>query len=75
MKTWGWICVVFGGLAFLGAVLKGNNPTGPVFWLGLGVFLLYRANQKKQEQKEKDKWSKGSDVHNVKVNNDNENVK
>ena len=47
MKTWGWICVVVGGLAFLGAVLKGNNPTGPVFWLGLGVFLLYRANQKK----------------------------
>jgi hypothetical protein len=53
MKTWGWICVVVGSLAFLGAVLKGNNPTGPVFWLGLGVFLLYRANQKKQEQKEK----------------------
>lgn len=64
MKTWGWICVIIGGLAFLGTISKSGNPTGPIFWLGLGIFLLYRANQKKQEQKEKDDWVNGSSTNN-----------
>lgn len=56
MKTFGWIFIIIGALAFLGASLKGNNVTGPVFWLGLGIFLIYRARQKKQEQKDKEDW-------------------
>lgn len=59
MKTFGWTCVVIGGLAFLGAVLKGHNAIGPSFWVALGVFLLYRSNQKEQEQKDKDNWANG----------------
>jgi len=57
MKTFGWICTVIGALALLGAALKGNNVTGPVFWLGLGIFLVYRAGQKEQEQKDKEDWA------------------
>lgn len=56
MKTFGWICIIIGGLSLLGAALKGHNALGPSFWLGLGIFLVYRANQKKEEQKnEQDK--------------------
>ena len=51
MKTFGWICVVIGVLAFWGAALKGNNVTGPVFWLGLGIFLVYRAGQRNKNKR------------------------
>ena len=57
MKTFGWICIVFGALAFLGAALKGDNVSGPLFLLGLGVFLVHRAGQKKLEQKDKEDWA------------------
>lgn len=49
MRRWGWICVVIGSLSLLGVILKGHNPLGPLFWIGLGIFLLQRANQKKEE--------------------------
>lgn len=57
MKVFGWICIVIGGLAFLGAALKEDNIMGPSFWLGLGIYLVHRANQKKQELRDKDKWA------------------
>lgn len=50
MKKAGWICLIIGVISFFGAVAKGNSATGPLFWTGLGVFLLYRANNKKSEQ-------------------------
>lgn len=30
---------------------------GPTFWIALGIFLLYKANKKKEEKEEKDKWN------------------
>ena len=57
MRITGWIFTVLGILSLLGSLLKGNNPIGPIFWLGLGIFLIYRASQKEQEKKEKDKWN------------------
>ena len=57
MKKFGWFCVIIGALSFLGTALKGNNPTGPTFWLALGLFLIYRARQKEQEEEDKNKWS------------------
>lgn len=50
MKKAGWICLIIGVISFFGAVVKGNSATGPLFFTGLGVFLLYRANNKKSEQ-------------------------
>ncbi len=41
MKTAGWIFIVIGALAFLGAASKGNSVFGPLFWIGLGGVLLY----------------------------------
>ncbi len=51
MKTAGWICLVIGVLSFFGAALKGNSVFGPFFWIGLGAFLLYRANNKEESKK------------------------
>ena len=56
MKKFGWFCVIIGALSFLGAALKGHNPTGPTFWLALGLFLIYRARQKEREEEDKNKW-------------------
>ena len=53
MRITGWIFTVLGILSLLGCLLKGNNPIGPIFWLGLGIFLIYRASQKEQEKKKK----------------------
>lgn len=49
MKTISWIFLVIGGLSFLGAALKGDSVFGPLFWIGLGAFLLHRANNKEKE--------------------------
>ena len=52
MKSAGWICLVIGVLSFFGAALKGNSSVfGPLFWIGLGAFLLYRANNKEESKK------------------------
>lgn len=56
MKNWGLSFIVLGGLALLGCISKGNNPLGPTFWLALGIYLVHRANQKEQENKDKEKW-------------------
>lgn len=60
MKYFGWFFIIMGSLSLLGAILKGHNPTGPFFWLGLGIYLVHRASEKKKEQKEKDKWANKS---------------
>lgn len=49
MRIAGWIIFIFGALSFLGATLKGDNPIGPSFWLALGIYLIYRANNKKKK--------------------------
>ena len=50
MKTAGWIILVIGILAFFGAALKGNSVFGPCFWIALGGYLLYRANNKEEKE-------------------------
>jgi len=51
MKTFGWICVVLGALSFIGAASAGHSVFGPVFWLALGIALIYFGNQKEEEKK------------------------
>lgn len=53
MKIAGWIFLVIGVLSFFGAALKGNSVFGPLFWISLGAFLLYRGNNNEKEIEEK----------------------
>ena len=53
MKTAGWIFVVIGVLAFLGAASKGDNVFGPLFWIGIGIVLLYLKREREEDKKEK----------------------
>lgn len=57
MKIAGWIILILGSLSFIGCLTGGTNPMGPTFWIALGIFLLYKANKKKEEKEEKDKWN------------------
>lgn len=52
MKTAGWIFVVIGVLAFLGAAAKGNSVFGPSVWIAIGGALLYF---KREREENKDK--------------------
>lgn len=46
MRIAGWIVLVIGVMGFLGAALKGNSVFGPLFWIGLGAYLLHKANNR-----------------------------
>ena len=52
MKTAGWIFVVIGALAFLGAASKGDSVFGPLFWIGIGSVLIYLKKEKEENNKE-----------------------
>lgn len=56
MKIAGWIITSLGTLSLLGCLLKGSSPFGPLVWLGVGIFMLYRANQKEKELQELKNW-------------------
>ena len=56
MRTAGWVFIVIGALAFLGAASKGNSVFGPLFWIGIGGVLLYL----KREREENKENSSGS---------------
>ena len=48
MKIAGWIFVVIGVLAFLGAASKGDSVFGPLFWIGIGIVLLYLKREREE---------------------------
>ena len=48
MKTAGWILIVIGALAFLGAASKGHSVFGPLFWIGIGSVLIYLKREKEE---------------------------
>lgn len=51
MKIAGWISLVIGVLSIIAAALKGNSFFGPLFWIGLGVFLLHMVKNKEESKK------------------------
>ncbi len=54
MKIAGWIFLVFGVIGLLGAILVGRSSAfGPLFWIGLGAFLLHRVRTKEAERAER----------------------
>jgi len=71
MKVFGIILIVLGALSFFGgfatASLNPDDPTSigqSIIWgialIGIGIFLISRANRKKREKEEKEEWDKGS---------------
>ena len=44
MKKFSIGLLIFGALAFIGAASKGNSVFGPCFFIALGAYLMYRAN-------------------------------
>lgn len=67
MKTVGWIFLIFGALSFFGAAFKGHSVFGPLFWIGLGAFLLYRFNNKEQESEKRTNDGNVSSIENAEV--------
>ena len=65
MKTAGYIIICLGVLAFVGTLIGGHNPIGPLFWIVLGVFLLLRARRKQEEKDKLDKWNNSDQKENV----------
>ncbi|MCQ2171187.1 MAG: hypothetical protein MJZ17_00310 [Bacteroidales bacterium] len=63
MKTTGIILIVFGAIALLGSLIGGSNPIGGLFFLFLGIFLVQRAKQKKEDAEKKRKWENIDDNH------------
>lgn len=55
MRIVGWICSVIGGLSFIGALSAGHSVFGPLFWLALGIVLLYFSNEKEQKRSSENK--------------------
>ena len=53
MKTAGWIFIVIGVLAFLGAASKGHSVFGPLFWIGIGSVLIYLKREKEETNEKK----------------------
>lgn len=60
MKKAGIIITVFGVLAFLGAMLKDHSVFGPVFWIALGAFLIYRAGIKEEKKYKEEQQAKAA---------------
>lgn len=50
MKGFGWFCVILGSVSFLGAAINGNSVFGPAFWLALGIYLVHRAKNRKENK-------------------------
>ncbi|MBQ7985326.1 MAG: hypothetical protein IJ250_06800 [Bacteroidales bacterium] len=64
MKIWGIILIIAGICGFIQLIASaGQAPVHlgyTIIFLVLGIYLVHRANQKKQEQKDKENWDKGA---------------
>lgn len=55
MKVWGWVLIILGSLSSIGSIISENTPVG-ITSVVLGMYLLHRAKENENEQKEKDEW-------------------
>ena len=80
MKIAGYIFTAIGGLAFIGGLAAGHSVFGPLFWLVLGIVLIY-FGKKKEEKQEPTEENEKIDHHPTKAEesspskNENEDVK
>lgn len=56
MKVGGWILLTIGVFGTLGALANGGNPTGGIFWIVVGAYMLHVHNRRQREKEEKEKW-------------------
>ena len=66
MKTTGWVFTIIGILSFIGAASQGDNTFGPLFWIGLGITLIFFGT-KKEETKTYSMQSSNQTVSNSQV--------
>ena len=50
MKIAGYIFAAIGGLALIGGLAAGHSVFGPLFWLALGIVLIYFGKKKEETQ-------------------------
>ena len=55
MKGFGKFCIWLGALSLIGALIGGHSAFGPLFWLALGIALLFIAKQKEDVNRKMDK--------------------
>lgn len=55
MKIAGYIFAAIGGLALIGGLAAGHSVFGPLFWLALGIVLIYFGNKKEEKQQTMEK--------------------
>ena len=54
MKIAGYIFAAIGGLALIGGLAAGHSVFGPLFWLALGIVLIYFGKKKEEKQRKKE---------------------
>ena len=54
MKGFGKFCIWLGALSLIGALIGGHSAFGPLFWLALGIALLFIAKQKEDVNRKMD---------------------
>lgn len=63
MKIAGIVILVFGGLSLITAIIGATNGYETSFvgigFVALGIFLISRADQKKEEHKKRKDWEEG----------------
>lgn len=62
MKTTGIVLLVFGALGSLGQMIAGGTDHlgAGFFWIGIGAYLIHRAEQKKKEKERMKQWEEES---------------
>jgi len=49
MKTVGWVLLVFGSLSCIGALTAGHSIFGPLFFIAIGLMLINKSNNDKND--------------------------
>ena len=58
MKIAGYVFAVIGGLALIGGLAAGHSVFGPLFWLAVGIVLIYFGKKKEEKQEPEEKNEK-----------------
>jgi len=58
MKIAGYIITPLGVLAFIGTLLGGHSPIGPLFWIAVGIVLLVLGYRKDKHRSPKEKGNR-----------------